>query len=44
MSIANPDLEKFGTNNFIYAYEMDSLKKNQTGLQLRGVYEIYVNF
>ena len=27
MSIANPDLEKFGTNNFIHAYEMDSLKK-----------------
>ena len=24
MSIANADLEKFGTSNFIYAYQMDS--------------------
>ena len=28
MSIVNPDLEKFGTNNFIYAYEMVHLKKS----------------
>ena len=40
MSIATADLEKFGTSNFIYAYQMDSLKRIRQGYSK----EVYMRF